>query len=248
MMGYTHASIGAAGALTVAVTCFDVTPEFCMVASVAGALGGVIVDIDSKDNKKVTDAGRTRIAVLGLLALSIVLDLLFDYNILFDIISREYAAIGGAVVFLIVSAIGYTSEHRTFSHSLLFVLLTTLSVYSVYPQADAFFAIGATLHLILDMLNNPYQGHGVWLFYPIKKGKGIAAGVCKAARNGNKAFYFIGQVVFVGASGYSIWLINDWTKCISLLVIIVYMLVIMHFVRVKSEKEQRHLMHIHGEL
>ncbi len=121
MMGYTHMAIGAAGAVSIAAGCFDATPELFLVSSVAGAIGGVVVDIDSKDHKenpRVTDAGRTRLAVLGLFVLGIILDLVFGCGILFSIISREYYAIGGVIGFLVFLMIGRSSEHRTFSHSL----------------------------------------------------------------------------------------------------------------------------------
>ena len=57
MMGYTHAIIGASGALAYAVSYGDSTPEIYTVAVVAGTLGGVMVDIDTRDhttNPKVT--------------------------------------------------------------------------------------------------------------------------------------------------------------------------------------------------
>jgi hypothetical protein len=37
-------------------------------------------------------------------------------------------------------------------------------------------------------------------------------------------------------------------KAIAPAVVLVYMVVAMHFVRRKSEKEQRHIMHMRGEL
>lgn len=77
MMGYTHAAIGAAGALSLAALNGDGSPVLYITATVAGALGGVAVDIDTRDNlknPKVTDAGRTRLATAGLLVISILLD------------------------------------------------------------------------------------------------------------------------------------------------------------------------------
>ena len=65
MMGYTHAAIGAAGTLSLAALNGDGSSTLYITASIAGALGGVAVDIDTRDNltnPKVTDAGRTRLA------------------------------------------------------------------------------------------------------------------------------------------------------------------------------------------
>ncbi len=128
------------------------------------------------------------------------------------------------------------------------MLFTTICVYFVYPEAYSYYLTGGILHIALDMLNNPFRGHGVWLFYPIRKGDGFAAGACKAARTGNKVFYFIGIIAFACLSGCYAWLIGDWVKCIPIVVILAYMVVVLHFVRTKSEMEQRRIMHINGEL
>lgn len=50
MMGYTHAAIGAAGALSLAALNGDGSPALYITASLAGALGGVAIDIDTRDN------------------------------------------------------------------------------------------------------------------------------------------------------------------------------------------------------
>lgn len=251
MMGYTHAAIGAAGALAVATFYGDGSPEQFLIASVAGAVGGVAIDIDTRDNHtnpKVTDAGRTRLAAIGLVGVGVALDFILKTGILFDIIARQYFALGGLAGFIAVMLIGLFSPHRTFSHSLLFVLISSAAVYFICPEAVVYYSIGCLLHLIFDMLNHQFENHGIWLLYPIKTGKGIALGVCKAARKGNKVFYFIGIVLFALLSGFYIWQIGDLTKSIIPAVILLYMIVVMHFVRRKSEKEQRHIMHMRGEL
>jgi len=172
MMGYTHAVVGAAGALATAAIIGNGTPELYMTAVISGALGGVAIDIDAKDrfsNPKVTDAGRTRLAVLGLIGLGFLLDYLYKAGVLRSIAQKQNTAIVGAVVFLVVMSIGFFSKHRTFSHSFLFIILSALGVYFILPEAVLFYSVGCILHLMLDMLNYPYHGHGVWLLYPIKK-------------------------------------------------------------------------------
>ena len=82
----------------------------------------------------------------------------------------------------------------------------------------------------------------------IKTGKGIALGLCKAARIGNKITYFIGMSLFLGLSYIYLWNIRDIVKLIVPFAVIIYIIVVLHFVRVKSEREQRHIMHMHGEL
>ena len=90
-------------------------------------------------------------------------------------------------------------------NSLLFVVITSVSVYCIYPDTAVYYFIGSILHLLFDMLNNPFQNHGVWLLYPIETGKGIALGICKAARTGNKICYFVGIISFVVISVFYFW-------------------------------------------
>ena len=250
MMGYTHASVGAGGALVAATLCPGTTPEMYMLVSIAGAVGGVAVDIDTKDhfsNPKVTDAGRSRLAVLIMLGIGVALDYYFGFGVLQFIVSRKYIALGGIIAFLCLILIGHFTEHRTFSHSILFSVLTTACVYCICPGAALFYFIGCALHLMLDMFNYPFNDHGILLFFPIK-GKGIAFGVCKAARTGNKVLYFIGLALFATMTVLSIWRMDNSSYMIPSIIIGVYMIVAMHFVRRKSEKEQRHIMHMHGEI
>ena len=232
MMGYTHAVIGAGGALMISVACGEATPEQYLIATIAGTLGGVVVDIDTKDNHRNPK----------------ILDLILKSGVLNEIIGRQYLALAGGVSLLVVLVIGYLSQHRTFSHSLLFILLSSIAVSFIYPKAVPYFFSGGILHLLYDMLNNPFENHGIWLLYPIKTGKGIALGVCKAARIGNKVFYFIGLIIFSILSILYIWEIGDFTKSVAVVLIFLYMVVSLHFVRLKSEKEQRHIMHMRGEL
>lgn len=251
MMGYTHAIVGAMGAIGLALISPNPTPEIYMIAAVAGTVGGVAVDIDSRDqrnNPKVTDAGRSRIAAISVLIVGVLIDYVFKFGTIQAILSSKYSAIGGILGFLILMLLGHFSEHRTFSHSLLFVLLTSFCIFCIYPDAMQYYCIGAMLHLLLDMLNHPYRNHGVYLLYPIKKRKGVALGICKAARKGNKALYFAGLVLYLILSGLYMYQIFEIKRIIPSSIIMVCIITAMELVRKKSEKEQRHIMHIRGEL
>lgn len=251
MMGYTHAVVGASGALAYALSNGDYTPELYAVAVVAGTLGGVLVDIDTRDHKtnpKVTDASRSRYAALGLLLLGIIIGLFTQAKILMECFIEPSVLIFGLFSFILICIIGFFTPHRTFSHSLLFIVVSTISISLICIRTLEYYFIGALLHLILDMLNNPYQQHGIWLFYPLKTGKGIAFGMCKAARTGNKIIYFMGLFIFLFLSSIYILQMKDIVNAIIPCIIILYMVMVLHFVRKKSEKEQRHIMHIKGEI
>ena len=115
MMGYTHAAIGAAGALSLAALNGDGAPALYITAALAGAVGGVAVDIDTRDNltnPKVTDAGRTRLAIVGLLGISILLDWFFKTGILMTAISRQYTALtGNRILFATQNILTFTAVY-----------------------------------------------------------------------------------------------------------------------------------------
>ena len=249
MMGYTHAAWGAAGAVTLAALGGDGSSETYVVAAVAGALGGAAVDIEVKDqlsDPKVTDAGRTRLAVLGLVVLGVLVDCVFQLSILSEITSAGNTALGGIIAFIVFMTVCHFTPHRTFTHSLLFIIISGLCINAVYAEAAVYYIVGALLHVILDMFNHQViEGHGIWLLYPIKLGDGIALKLCKAGGKGNKALYFIGIILFALFSAMYISAGNS-ENIIALIVIAIYTIVALHFVRVKSERELRHIAHMHG--
>ncbi len=259
MMLYTHVAVGVAGSLALAVFGNACSPDQFMVAAMVGAIGSAAVDVDVRDklhDPKITDSGRTKLAVLGIVAAGIALDLIFQMGVLSDIIGRGIYAIVGLALFAIIMLIGFgigsNGNHRAFSHSILFIVLSSIGVYLVYPPATIYYALGSVLHLLLDLLNHPVVGgHGIWLLYPIKIGKGIALKWCKASGTGNKVFYFLGIILFLLVSAFysaCLWLANFVLWIFIPAVIIAYMIIIMHLVRKKSEREIRHLKHIQGEL
>ena len=252
MMGYTHAAIGAAGALAATMlSSEDLTPGLYVVAVVAGVLGGIIVDadvVDKREPNRVTDGSRTRLAGIGILLIAMLLDAAFKVRLMSGLRTQYTSAFGGVVALImlgiIAHLIGRFIGHRTFSHSLWFIGLTTLCVYYICPPATVYFFTGALLHLLFDLLN--YQApnkdrswHGVWLFYPIKRGEGIALRKCKAFGRGNTTLYFIAIVLLTVITGYYVWLIRN-SELIAIPIVLLAVIVIdLHFVRVKSEKEMQ---------
>lgn len=250
MMDYTHVAWGAAGAVSLAALGGDGSSGTYVMAAVAGALGGAAVDIEVKDqlsNPKVTDAGRTRLAVLGLIGLGVLADWIFKLGTISKIIDSGYVALGGVIAFLIFMVICHFTPHRTFTHSLFFIAISGVCVGAVYPDAAIYYAVGALLHVILDMFNHKViEGHGIWLLYPIKFGDGIALKLCKAGGTGNKVLYFIGLVLFALGTAMYVYRFKDNGNIIAPIIVAVYIIVVLHFVRIKSERELRHIAHMHG--
>ncbi|MDY2990593.1 MAG: metal-dependent hydrolase [Hornefia butyriciproducens] len=250
MMGYTHVAWGAAGAVSLAALGGDGTPGTYVMAALAGGIGGAAVDIEVKDqlsNPKVTDAGRTRLAVLGLIGLGALSDWIFKLGVLSEIINSGYVALGGVISFLVFMAICHFTPHRTFTHSLFFIIISGFCIGAVYPDAAVYYAIGALLHVILDLFNHKViEGHGVWLLYPIKFGDGIALKLCKAGGTGNKVLYFIGLALFALGTVMYLYMYKDNGNITAPIIIAIYLIVVLHFVRRKSERELRHIAHMHG--
>lgn len=247
-MGYTHAVIGAGGALAAASTLGYVTPDTFLLATVAGAMGGVAPDVDVKDNKKVKDGTRSRIAVLMIAAAGLLLDQLFGYGAISELLQRQYVSMVGIIAFIVFLVVGHFTEHRTFTHSILFTVITTGCVFAFSPKMSAYYFVGCLLHIILDLLNGKFNHHGIWLFYPIKIGEGIAFGLCQAARTGNKVFYFVGFVIYAIAAALCVSQFRESQDWIAPAAEILVMAITLRYARSKSEKEQRHLMYIKGEL
>ena len=252
MMGYTHVVTGAAAALAVASCMGQTSSESCLIAVTAGVIGGTAPDFDVKDQKgnvKVTDGTRSRIAAMGTMAVALLLDFAFGCGILSSILERQYLALGGLVAFVVLAIIGHFTDHRTFTHSLLCALLMSACVYAIYPPMAMFFFAGFAMHLLLDILNNPFHNHGVQLLYPIKTKNWCSLGWCKSGGPGNKAFYFIGLVAFAALICFFLFVNHADVKSAAIsIVLFAYIALAMHFERAKSERELRHIGHIRGEL
>ena len=252
MMGYTHVATGAAASIAASYCIGLTSPESFLIAATAGAIGGVAPDFDVRDqrgNVKVTDGSRSRIAALGMVVVAVILDFALGCGVFTSIIQRQYLALGGLVALVALSVIGHFTDHRTFTHSILCALLMGACVYAIYPPMAMPFLVGFALHLLLDILNNPYHNHGMQLLFPIKTGSWFALGWCKSGGTGNKVFYFIGLAAFVVLT--CLWLAVNHDNAIAIVVPIVtliYLVLVLHFVRVKSERELRHIGHIRGEL
>lgn len=253
MMGYTHAAIGAAGGLTAAIILGsgEATSALYVTATVAGIIGGIAVDadvIDQRGPKKVTDGSRSRLAAIGILIVGLLLDVVFQMGIISSILSARVNAqlglVGFISLFLIAHLIGKMVGHRTFSHSLWFVILTTVCVTLIYPAAGGYYLFGALLHLLFDLLNNQAPNkdgtwHGVWLLYPIKKGNGIALRKCRAFGKGNTILYFIAIILYVVLTVYYVMLMGSASQTVEPIILLVVTIILLHFVRRKSEKELR---------
>lgn len=184
MMSKTHVAMGTATALLV-LQPHDVPS--CLIALSGGALGGVVADIDVVKNDYKHDALIGQVVAVSALIISLIIDYFANYGICTSIISQnKIRIIIGIVMYLALLIFGFASEHRTFTHSLLALILFSASIYMIIPQVVLAYVIGYTIHLILDLLNKK----PVPLLFP--KEEGICLKLFYAKGVANVCFLLIG--------------------------------------------------------
>ncbi len=182
MMGKTHFTVGLATSLAV------LQPKSiseCLVAIVAGALGGVTADNDTLHGSGVL-AGHLLSLKTTLLAL--VIDYFFALGICSSIMENQMTALIGLISFLIFWIIGYCSNHRTFTHSFLGMILYSLSIGLVYKPLALGFMAAYLSHLFLDLLNKKKLP----LLFPLKVG--VCMGLFHSNRTANAFFLYLGYI------------------------------------------------------
>lgn len=97
----------------------------------------------------------------------------------------------GVVVYIILLISGFISDHRTFTHSLIALLLFSLAIYFICPIIALTYFVGYFSHLLLDLLNKKK----IPLLYP--KGKGIYFKLCYAGKIANTIFMYSGLILSV---------------------------------------------------
>ena len=190
MLGKTHFTVGIATAL--AITHPD-TVQMVVLAAGAGAVGGVIPDIDIDT----TDAheGASFVTVLALLAITVVLalDRFKDMGIVARLMSDEnrWRTIVAALLFIGVCAIGKNTRHRSFMHSFLAMVILSTLMGILLPSLVIPFAAGYSSHLVLDVFNR--KGEQLLFPYPRR----FCLDLCDSNGLVNSVLCFMGVAVSV---------------------------------------------------
>lgn len=167
MTGKTHMNIGLA--TTAAIfnfTAIPAEPKTMITALSITALGALMPDIDL-ENTKISNLFLKLALYLGLLAVPILLILhknRWDFSS--SISFSNLNIMGGAILLLLIVLSKFT-KHRTFTHSLLGLILFSWGVYVLLNSSIhllLYFVLGYVLHLITDSLT--FQG--IQLLFPLK--------------------------------------------------------------------------------
>lgn len=197
MMGKTHITVGIASAVLLTQ---PTTLGGCLVAIIGGSTGGIICDIEVHSNRYCRDALYARYMVAGLVAAALLADSVIrgpatDYFRH----SNPTVVLMGAGLLAGVSFFGRLQKHRTFTHSLLALVLLTIGVGMLCLPLAPPFAIGFVSHVALDLMNKkPVQ-----LLYPSKAGN-VCLRWCYADGIANKVFLALGTLGIAFALGYAL--------------------------------------------
>ena len=188
MMGKTHLAVGVASALLVT---HPQTMTECVVSVLGGAIGGTLCDVDlfDQDNRH---ALRGQLLAVALLAVAFFLDRILHTGVFFRMLNpnRVLASMGG-IGFMVLWLLAVKSSHRSFSHSILALMLFTAAVHTAMPPVTLGFFVAFVSHLVLDLLNKK----GIRLLYPLRKG--ISFGLCYADGWLNKILLRLGTLLSV---------------------------------------------------
>lgn len=184
MMGKTHITVGIAASF---IACRPRTMGQCFAAILGGAAGGILCDIECKSDRRCRDALYSRVIVFGLFAALLALDFMYGLGICRRIASRDATLLlAGGGILLLTCMKGRWSEHRTFTHSILYVILIALGFYLIDPYWRTPLLAGGFSHLALDLFNKrPIQ----WL-YPFRQK--ICLRFCYANKAANAALMWLG--------------------------------------------------------
>lgn len=183
MMGKTHFTVGLATALAVLQ---PQTVGECMLALIGGSLGGVTADNDTLHR---SHAVKGHLMALKTALPAFLIDLFFGLGICKSVYENRVTAAMGLLAFLILWVIGYCSDHRTFTHSFMALILYSLAVGMIHKPLALGFAAAYLSHLILDITNRKK----VPLFYPLDFG--ICLKLCYSNKTADKVIRIVGYAV-----------------------------------------------------
>lgn len=190
MMAKTHITVGIATSLAL---CQPSTAGEIIASVIGGAVGGILCDIECKSTPEMRDALYGRCIAAGLSAVLLFVDWIYGTGVCASILAQDSYSLGlGAVVLLLTCAKGRASEHRTFTHSLLYVLLIDFGFFCITPLLMAPILAGGISHLVIDTFNKKPVP---WL-YPIRK-EGFCFGLCYASKRGNTILMWAGLAASV---------------------------------------------------
>ena len=144
------------------------TPKLLVLTLVGSVVGSILPDIDTYNS----ESKQILKKIILTTTLTIILATLIEYK--FNLGLYKYLVKSSnfnnltltSILFLVISIIGSNTNHRSFMHSILaliiFLCILSLSLPIIIVKA---FTIAMLSHILLDLLNHI----GVTIFFPFKK-------------------------------------------------------------------------------
>ena len=196
MLAKAHVTIGMAAAFTIArpETVAEALPVI-----VGGALGCLICDLDCEVTTEKTESSRWRKVMAVIAIAGLIEDYLMNAG-MWSSLGRNgpYLWFIGLMVFSLTAGFASVANHRGFSHSLLAMLIFTISIWLIFPAAAMPFAVSFATHIVLDLMNKK----PVRIFYPMKKGFSLR--MFYADRFADKVIALAGSVWLIAAVVFSL--------------------------------------------
>lgn len=187
MLGKTHLAVGIAAALAVTQ---PTAAAGCFLAAIGGAVGGTVCDVDTVRGSRGSGAMQCQIFAAALTAGSLILDRILGLGLRSSLSGADHAAVlFGTVLFAALWIFGFWSGHRSFTHSLLAMVLFGWAMHLISPAVSLPFLAGYGSHLALDLLNK----RPLRLLYPLDFG--VCLGIFYAGKGANRAFIWGGCLV-----------------------------------------------------
>ena len=210
MMGHTHLAVGVAVGLAIFVP--KTWPE--LLAGIgAGALGGLICDIDVGTSKSHKRADMITMFTAILVAAVILADWFFHVGIQEKLMQNEtfVQVFAPTIAFICICAYGKGTPHRTFMHSILALILLTTCVGIAVPIAAPYFCMGFLSHIIMDIFNK----RRVKILWPYKKG--VCLKLCSSQGKVNKILFYSGTLASCLCILFSVYRMYDWASFVKVI-------------------------------
>ena len=132
----------------------------------ASTLGALLPDVDLKDSTTDKLFDRLMTSLITIIIMGVLINYFFNINIYNKIkeYSNIYNYLISIILFIVMSYLGSKTPHRSFTHSILgLILYTIILYYSFNTNFIIPYFISHLSHIILDLFNMK----GITIFYPL---------------------------------------------------------------------------------
>ena len=160
----------------------------------SSTLGSLLPDVDLKDSTTDKLFDRLMTSLITIIIMSILIQYFFNIN-LYKII-KSYNNLFNYLIticlFIIMSYLGSKTPHRSFTHSILgLIIYTTILSHTFKDNIVIPYFISHLSHILLDLLNMK----GVALFYPFKFRFSLK--LCESSGKFNKLLFSLFSIAII---------------------------------------------------